>query len=266
MLQSATSSMYGLSPSSSNHAATCSRSTAGANGRNDSRNLILKFISDCIFGERGSPMIDRAAERAGPELHPALQQADDLPFGEERGHLVGQARPVQRAGLRHPLSSSHASNLIVAEPRAEKRPTHAVGVRGARSSPAGMRGLSVPCARRLARWGAACPDTDAKAQATPTAPPASPAAGWIQISSKGPSRRIRPLPTQLSATPPARHRFAQSRLSVRERCHLQHHFFGDLLDRAGKVHLALCQRRLGLPRGSAEEAANALPVIVRPCG
>ena len=42
--------------------------------------------------------------------------------------------------------------------------------------------------------------------ATPSAPPASPAAGWIQTLSNGPSRRIRPLPTQLSATPPARQR------------------------------------------------------------
>ncbi len=43
--------------------------------------------------------------------------------------------------------------------------------------------------------------------AAPSAPPASPAAGWIQIRSNGPSRRMRPLPTQLSATPPARQRF-----------------------------------------------------------
>ena len=41
--------------------------------------------------------------------------------------------------------------------------------------------------------------------ATPSAPPASPAAGWIQISEKGPSRRILPFATQFSATPPARH-------------------------------------------------------------
>ena len=41
----------------------------------------------------------------------------------------------------------------------------------------------------------------------PSAPPASPAAGWIQMFSNGPSRSIRPFATQLSATPPARHRF-----------------------------------------------------------
>ena len=63
---SATSSMYGLSPSSSNHSATCSRSTAGANGRNDSRNLIFRFITDCIFGDRASPMIERPPSARGP--------------------------------------------------------------------------------------------------------------------------------------------------------------------------------------------------------
>ena len=44
-------------------------------------------------------------------------------------------------------------------------------------------------------------------RAAPRAPPASPAAGWIQRFSKRPSRRIRPLATQFSATPPARQRF-----------------------------------------------------------
>lgn len=45
--------------------------------------------------------------------------------------------------------------------------------------------------------------------AAPSAPPASPAAGWIQIRSNGPSRRTRPLATQLSATPPASVRFEE---------------------------------------------------------
>ena len=42
---SATSSMYGLSPSSSNQSATSSRSTDGANGRKDSRYLTLRLSS-----------------------------------------------------------------------------------------------------------------------------------------------------------------------------------------------------------------------------
>src|SRR2546422_7543790 len=52
---------------------------------------------------------------------------------------------------------------------------------------------------------------------SPRAPPASPAAGWIQSRLKGPSRKIRPLATQLSATPPARQRFSSpvSRCTVR---------------------------------------------------
>ena len=37
--------------------------------------------------------------------------------------------------------------------------------------------------------------------------PSSPAAGWIQTFSKPASRAIRPLATQLSATPPAMQRF-----------------------------------------------------------
>ena len=44
--------------------------------------------------------------------------------------------------------------------------------------------------------------------AAPSAPPASPAAGWIQRRSAIPLRSSLPLATQLSATPPARQRFA----------------------------------------------------------
>src|SRR5580704_6871819 len=43
--------------------------------------------------------------------------------------------------------------------------------------------------------------------AAPSAPPASPAGGGIQMSSKIPERRRTPLATQLSATPPARQRY-----------------------------------------------------------
>ena len=41
-------------------------STAGAKGRNDSRNLIFKFITDCIFGDRASPMMERPPSARGP--------------------------------------------------------------------------------------------------------------------------------------------------------------------------------------------------------
>ncbi len=44
------------------------------------------------------------------------------------------------------------------------------------------------------------------ASGAPRAPPASPAAGWIQRSSKIPARSSTPLATQLSATPPAMQR------------------------------------------------------------
>ena len=45
------------------------------------------------------------------------------------------------------------------------------------------------------------------ANAAPSEPPASPAAGCIQIFLKIFSLRILPLATQFSATPPAKHKF-----------------------------------------------------------
>ena len=40
--------------------------TAGANGRNDSRCLILRFIRFCISGSRASPRIERPPRARGP--------------------------------------------------------------------------------------------------------------------------------------------------------------------------------------------------------
>ena len=90
--------------------------------------------------------------------------------------------------------------------------------------------------------------------AAPSAPPASPAAGWIQISSNGPSRRMRPLPTQLSATPPARHRCLHAgHARARDGPPCSMIVFGDLLDRRREVHLALGDRRLRRARRTAEQ-------------
>src|SRR5918999_1522168 len=50
----------------SKYSATRSLSTTGANGRNDSRNLIFKFIVDCSEGLRASPMMLRAPSARGP--------------------------------------------------------------------------------------------------------------------------------------------------------------------------------------------------------
>ena len=98
------------------------------------------------------------------------------------------------------------------------------------------------------------------------APPASPAAGWIQRLRNGPSRRIRPLPTQFSATPPARQRLLAARLAVERAGQAEHHLLGDLLDRARQVHLPLGQLRLRLARRAAEQRRRSLRVRHREPG
>ena len=70
------------------------------------------------------------------------------------------------------------------------------GVRGVRSQ--------VPADSGLTRGWFRC--RCQMLMATPSAPPASPAAGCTNTWSNGPSRRMRPLPTQFNATPPARHK------------------------------------------------------------
>src|SRR5215203_1809535 len=75
---SATSSMYGdsMPGSMSKYLLAWSSSTAGANGRNDSRYLILRFMIDCVADERP------VTERTRPELHPPLEESDDVAVGD----------------------------------------------------------------------------------------------------------------------------------------------------------------------------------------
>ena len=76
---------------------------------------------------------------------------------------------------------------------------------------------------------------------------------------------MRPLPTQLSATPPARHRFFMPGLRVDVPRRPQHDLFGHLLDRRGDIHVALRDQRLsGLRGGPPNSSWNFSDVIVRP--
>ena len=61
------------------------------------------------------------------------------------------------------------------------------------------------------------------------------------------------MPTQFSATPPARHRFFAAGLPVRRARHAQHDLFADDLDRPREVHLALRQLVSGIARRAAEQ-------------
>ena len=74
----------------SNHSDARSRSTAGANGRKLSRNLILRFMVACIAGERGSPRILRAPKDLGPNSIRPWNQPTILPSASKCGYLVEQ--------------------------------------------------------------------------------------------------------------------------------------------------------------------------------
>lgn len=57
----------------SKYSCTWSRRIEGANGRNDSLNLIFKFMVFCISVERGSPRMERAPSARGPNsIRPAM--------------------------------------------------------------------------------------------------------------------------------------------------------------------------------------------------
>ena len=151
----------------SKYSSTRSCSTDGANGRNDSRNLIFRFITDCISRAAGVAQDAAAAQGPRAELHAALQPADDLLRGDQLGDAVAQLVFVVRAG-------------------GTWRPGRR-GTRGSRRSekrgPEQRAALLRPAGRRCA----GCPSSWCQMnRAAPSAPPASPAAGWIQMSSNGP--------------------------------------------------------------------------------
>ena len=115
--------MYGLSCSGfrSNHSEARSRSTAGANGRKLSRNLILTFMVACMAGERGSP---RMLRTQGPraELHPPLEPADDLAVGQQGGDVVEQLALVVEPPPGCAVRGQGSLDFVGREARAEEAP------------------------------------------------------------------------------------------------------------------------------------------------
>ena len=142
----------------------------GANGRKHSRYLIFRFITDCIFGERASPRMLRPPSARGPNSIRPWNQPDDLLLGEQPRRLRVAHRSSRRSARRRaPAAVERRLDLVVAKAGPEVRALHA-----RRASP-----------RRRARSLPSTCVPDARAP-TPSAPPASPAAGWIQMSLERP--------------------------------------------------------------------------------
>ncbi len=105
---------------------------------------------------------------------------------------------------------------------------------GVRAAPVGVLHGEVP---RLAQQRVVGPQS-----ARPSAPPPSPAAGWMYSSSKPVSRRIRVLATlfrrdSASHAQPSSARFVFCNAAR----HAQQHFFGHLLNAGGDVRIVLVQ-------------------------
>ena len=136
--------------------ATRSSSTAGAKGRNDSRYLIFRFSTDCISGDRGSPMIERWPRARGPNSMRPWNRPTTSPRATSSATaaapLAGVDPPVGVALLVEP-----GRDLVGGPRRAEE---------GARA----CRRAGRACARGRATW---CQPQ----RAAPSAPPASPGRG-----------------------------------------------------------------------------------------
>ena len=193
-------------------------------------------VQQLLHRRRARVAEDRAAaERARSELHPALEPADRLLVPRARRRRRRSRRRRTRRSKRAPAARSRCLDLRLRVRGPEVRAAHAVGavVRAPRLVAEQVVGATAPRRARRRRRRPRAGSTD---------------------SSNAPSRRILPLATQLSATPPARHRL-RSPVSVRDRArHPQHDLLGHRLDRRGEVHV---ERRRAAARARAAARRTA---------
>ena len=104
----------------SKYSDTRSASTAGANGRKDSRYLIFRFITDCIFVLRGSPIIETGPKRPRAKLHSALDPTDDFPFLKEPRESIHQLIVINLL-IDSPRRIQFAADFIIGALRARDR-------------------------------------------------------------------------------------------------------------------------------------------------
>ena len=97
--------------------------------------------------------------------------------------------------------------------------------------------------------------------AAPNAPPASPAAGWIQRSSNRPSRNTLPLATQFSATPPARQRLG---MPVSARSERVSRITASSITACAEAARSMCRCVNGSSgsRGGPPNSASNLPLVI----
>ncbi len=188
-------------------------------------------------------------EGARPELHPPLQQADDLLFGEKGGddvrELCGRHRPE-----RQPLRTQPGCDLLRGEGGAEEGPLHAVGVR--RQAAPRCQGLPRPEPLRARTRSAhpAVPDGEGRAHG-PSRVTGSRLDEEVFEETRALERPVRDA-VQRDASGEAEVPGARELLRVPG--HLQDDLLGDGLHGRREVHLALRQERLRSPRRPSEEA------------
>jgi hypothetical protein len=85
-------------------------------------------MTDCIFRERGVAEDAPVPERAGAELHPPLEPADDLLLGEEPGGALDQVRGESFSATA-PADAMNAAISVVGVRRPEVRAVHPVALR-----------------------------------------------------------------------------------------------------------------------------------------
>ena len=219
-----------------------SRKTAGAKGRNDFAVLDLEVEHrTASWASAASPRIERLPSARGPNSIRPWNQPTTFSSAIAAATSSTSASSSSSSVVRADRCRGRRDLAVGIVARARDRRRHAR--RGRRVRAAGARAMQM-VRRRAPR----------RARRRRRRPPAG-----SRCRSNCPSRSTLPLATQLSATPPARHRFVMP-VSRGERAgQPQHDLLGDRLDRRGEVHLALRQIAISAAaRRAAEQRVEPL--------
>ena len=215
----------------SNQSATSSRSTEGANGRKLSRYLILRLRFCCISASAGRP--GSTGRRAPAGRTPCGPGTSPPPAGRPR---------LARSSRSWRLRRGRKARARLGQPPLRSRAARSTG-----------RDMSPPCRRRVRDLAGLTLMKMYERQAPrPTAPPASPAAGWIQMLFETAVAKHLAVGDAIQ-----RDAACQAQLPNRSACKIardtQHRLFEHRLNGRRNVHVERSQQSLRIARRCPEQ-------------
>ena len=174
---------------------------------------------------------------ARSELHTPMEPAHDLAFGQHPGNRFQQPFFLCKTFVRHGGLSQKIGDVLVGIARAQQAAF-----------------LAVLAQSRSRFVHQLVPDKGGGAQRAARIPRRR----LNPETLEGPFAQQQTIGNTIEGHAAGQHEVAHPGLALRLPRHAQHHFFGDLLDAGGHVHVPLRQHRFGTARRAAEKLVEPL--------